>query len=378
MPSITFYPLGNADCYRIDLAAGQKLLFDYANTRCADQPDDKRADLPVELRKDLKNAKRNHYDVVAFTHLDEDHVCGAAEFFYLEHASKYQGPDRVTITEMWVPAHAITESNGDLCGDAKIIQAEARHRLKAGRGIRVFSRPEALKAWLESNGLTLESRRTLITDAGGLVPNWTTAEHGVEFFVHSPFAERHNDGTFVDRNSCSLVFQATFVVEGKETKALLMADTVCESMEEIVRITKFHNNEHRLEWDIAKLPHHCSYRSLASEKGEEKTTPVDDVAWVYEQQGRKGCRIISTSDCIPSDDRDQPPHRQAANYYRDLMRETHSGQFLVTMEEPTKSKPAPLVIKIDWLGASLVRASASVAARVTSSPAPRAGSATLR
>ena len=81
MPKLTFYPLGNADCCLMDLANGKKLLFDYANTRCADDETDKRTDLPTELRNNLQAARKNDFDVVAFSHLDEDHTCGASEFF---------------------------------------------------------------------------------------------------------------------------------------------------------------------------------------------------------------------------------------------------------------------------------------------------------
>ena len=58
MHTITMFPLGNADCCRIDLAGGQKILIDYANTRNADDPSDKRVDLERELRADLKAAKK--------------------------------------------------------------------------------------------------------------------------------------------------------------------------------------------------------------------------------------------------------------------------------------------------------------------------------
>lgn len=109
MPKLTFYPLGNADCCRVDLADGQKLLFDYADTLCRDEKDDKRVDLPGELRKDLNAAGRKYYDVVAFSHLDKDHICGSSVFFYLEHDKKYQSDDRIKINEMWVPAGVIIE-----------------------------------------------------------------------------------------------------------------------------------------------------------------------------------------------------------------------------------------------------------------------------
>jgi hypothetical protein len=80
MHRLTFYPLGNADCCLIDLANGQKILFDYADVRCEDDPEDLRIPLGEELRKNLKDANRDFFDVVAFTHLDNDHICKSSEF----------------------------------------------------------------------------------------------------------------------------------------------------------------------------------------------------------------------------------------------------------------------------------------------------------
>jgi len=41
---------------------------------------------------------------------------------------------------------------------------------------------------------------------------------GVEFFVHSPFAERTDAGEVIDRNDCSLVMHAWFQIEGREAE----------------------------------------------------------------------------------------------------------------------------------------------------------------
>jgi len=161
---LTFHPLGNADSTRIDMANGRKMLVDYADMRNPADMWDARIDLPEVLKADLRAAKRDYYDVVCYTHLDDDHCCGSGDFFWLEHAAKYQGEGRVKIDELWVPAAAILE---DGCEDsARMIRQEARHRLRIGKGIRVFSRPARLKEWLEKQGLTLESRAHLITDAG--------------------------------------------------------------------------------------------------------------------------------------------------------------------------------------------------------------------
>ena len=167
MPRLTFYPLGNADCCLIDLANGKKILFDYADTRDPNDKDDRRCDLLKELREDLEAAKRDYYDAVAFTHLDNDHYKGASDFFWLDHDSKYQSSDRAKIHLMWVPAAAITEDPKTLKDDeGRLIQKEARYRFKKGEGIRVFSRPQRLKDWCEKNGVDFEKRKHLVTDAG--------------------------------------------------------------------------------------------------------------------------------------------------------------------------------------------------------------------
>jgi hypothetical protein len=372
MPKLTFYPLGNADCCLMDLRNDKKCLFDYAATRCADDKDDKRIDLPKALREDLDNANRDYYDVVAFSHLDLDHIKGATEFFYLEHDKKFQGKERIKINELWVPAAVIIEDKDSLGEEHAILQKEARYRLRNKQRIRVFSRPDLLKGWLTAQGIELDEVRHLITDAGQIVPGFTTADDGVEFFVHSPFAKRLNEKEVVDRNSDSLVLQATFDCYGELTRLMLGADTPHDVWTDIVDVTRLHKREERLEWDIFKLPHHCSYLSLGPEKGREKTEPVANVKWLFEDQGHEGGIIVSPSDVIPNEDTQQPPHRQAANYHKDNCR-NKGGEFKVTMEHPNSSSPQPLVIAITSLGAKIEKRNASSGWSAVAAAAPRAG-----
>ena len=66
----------------------------------------------------------------------------------------------IKIAKLWVPAAAIVD---DQCEDeAKILQAEARHRLKSGKGIKVFSRPDMLKDWLGDQGLSKSPGSTIM------------------------------------------------------------------------------------------------------------------------------------------------------------------------------------------------------------------------
>ena len=367
MHKLTFYPLGNADCCLIDLDNNQKILFDYADTRDSNDDDDLRIDLPTKLREDLDAAEKDSYDVVAFTHADEDHIKGFSKFFYLEHAEKYQDEDRIEIDTLWVPAAVILEKSPST-EDHRILRAEARHRLKEGEGIRVFSKPDSLKKWLEDQDLKLEDREHLITSAGETVPDYEKSSKGVEFFVHAPFSESAEDE--IERNEAALVVQATFEYEDEDTKLILGADVDYESWEEIVRITKSKDQSERLEWDVFKISHHCSYTSLSEEKGEERTTPVPKVKWLFEQ-GHEKAKLVSTSDPIPDEDTTPPPHRQAANYYKHIAANIE-GEFKVTMEHPKESAPEPLVITIDGSKATLKKQSAGTSSNTTRR-APRAG-----
>ena len=157
----------------------------------------------------------------------------------------------------------------------------------------------------------------------------------------------------------------------------MSADTTYEIWQSIVKVTKYHKREDRLRWNIFKLPHHCSYLTLGPEKGKDKTKPVDEVKWLYEDQSAEGCYVVSTSDPIPANETDQPPHRQAASYYKDVMA-SRDGEFVVTMETPSVAAPKPIVFEIGNDGLTIAKnseakkgsnlAAAVVAARGNQAP----------
>lgn len=372
---ITVFPLGNADGLRIDLANGQKVLVDFGNQHNPEDPDDLRCDLAEELRADLRKSKRAYFDVTCFTHLDADHCDGASDFFWFRHATKYQGEGRIKINDLWVPAAAVTEEGLEDC--ARVIRQEARYRLREGKGIKVFSRPDKLKEWMEKEGIDFESRKHLIVNAGTLVPGYSkTGPQQVEFFSHCPFAWRTNDNKLEDRNEDSIVFQATFREDGKDSYALFGSDVNHETLSLIVQSTKAHKNQDRLLWGFMKLPHHTSYKSLGPDRGTEETKAVPDVKWLFETQGQRGAYIVSTSKPIPvkgseEDKSDQPPHRQAANHHRRIAREK-DGTYLVTMEHPRQTAPKPARFEITRFGIALLLVAPSVISSASSTPA-RAG-----
>ena len=232
---INFFPLGNADTLRLDLADGRKVLVDYAAVRNGDDNEDKRCNLPAELRRDLKKVGRDFFDSVCITHIDSDHCKGFGEFFWLEHAAKYQDGERIKIKELWVPAAAVLEEGVKV--DARLVRAEARHRLREGKGVRVFSRPDALKKWFEDEGLDFEELKHLIVDAGQLVPGYSkTGPEKVEFFVHCPFAWRQDENSVISRNEDSIAMHATFLEGGRESRLFMASDINHETLAEIVKV----------------------------------------------------------------------------------------------------------------------------------------------
>jgi len=146
-----------------------------------------------------------------------------------------------------------------------------------------------------------------------------------------------------------------------------------QDLDDIVSITRnaAHMNDERLFWDFAKLPHHSSYLSLSEDKGVDRTVPTDNIKWLYEEAGQKGGILLSSSWPVPlkgteEDNSVQPPHRQAASYYRKVAAGL-GGRYEVTMERPA-SNPRPTVIEITPLGARLVSNVLAPAAAIAATP----------
>ncbi|MHB8742708.1 MAG: ComEC/Rec2 family competence protein [Sulfuricaulis sp.] len=376
MHTITFYPVGNGDTSQIKLADGRRFLLDYRQHSKAGTDECTAIDLAARLRSELKTDNRSDVDVLALTHGDNDHIEGSTEFFWLDYAKQYQGDDRIKVKELWVPAAMILEEfeQADEIPEAKIWRQEARHRLINNYGIRVFSKPDKLKAFLEKRGLTLASRQHLITDAGQIVPGYTLGTDGIEIFCHSPFVKHCDEGDIL-RNEASLIFQVRFQVMGQTSNYFAVGDSEWSVLDDIVEITEWHGNHGRLDWDLYNIPHHCSYLALGPEKGATQTTPTAPVARLL-GHGQPGAYIVSSSWPINNDreayESVQPPHVQAKNTYKDTLRQVGGREFFVTMEEPHRDHPQPLVFEVMHGGIRLAQA-ATGGAFVMSTKPPRGG-----
>jgi hypothetical protein len=373
---VIFYPVQNGDTSQVILNDGRRLLFDFHHQKIGEDESQPVINLKSQLQKELQADNRNYFDVVAFTHGDQDHIRHSTEFFELNYSAGYQGNERIKIKELWVPAAMILETatNPQQSSEFVIWRQEARHRLREGKGIRVFSKPEMLKDWLSKQNLTLESRRHLITNAGETVSNFNLANDGVEFFCHAPFAEHVDEGKDF-RNDAALIFRIRFEVLGVQTNYLAVGDSEDHVLEDIVRISEYYNRADRLKWDLFNIPHHCSHNALNSyDKGEKETIPNP---WVKRLllHGQKDAYLVSSSKPIPDNaaayEQKQPPHIQSRKCYERYLREINGRRFLVTMEEPSTSKPQPLEFHITSEGVNLKKEPTHIS--IISSPAPRAG-----
>ncbi|SDL53702.1 hypothetical protein SAMN05660337_3230 [Maridesulfovibrio ferrireducens] len=377
MHQVIFYPVGNGDTSQIILNNGKRILFDFRHLKKSEEEGDPHINLNDHLKDELKKADKDYFDVVAFTHGDKDHIENSTEFFELQHAKKYQGDGRIKIKTLWVPAAMILETAASDSQSSEFViwRQEARYRLKEGKDIRVFSKPAELKKWFEDEKLDFDSRKHLITDAGKLAEDFSLEDDGVEFFCHSPFIKHVDEGDDM-RNSAALIFNVRFRINGSVFDYLAVGDSEYEVLEDIISITKYHSREDRLHWDLFNIPHHCSYKALNKEKGDNETEPAESIKELL-GFGRLNSYLVSSSKPIENNkeayDQEQPPHVQAKNCYKKYLKKVNGADLLVTMEEPKRTKPEPLIFKIESRGISLDSKTVAAAAAITSSPAKRAG-----
>jgi len=111
---------------------------------------------------------------------------------------------------------------------------------QAGCRDRVFSRPEN-KNWLEGEGLSVADRRSLITDAGQLVPGLAGRNSGSPNSLYiRPLPCRTDDGSYVERNDGCSYFTQRFPPTTQD-QGVLRRRHPQEPLSEIVRITRSKN-----------------------------------------------------------------------------------------------------------------------------------------
>ena len=357
----TIYPLGNAETCLLELGSGAKLLFDYAAMKT-----DSDTDTRYDIKQDLSSIKE--FDVVMFSHAHDDHTKGASDFFYLDHASKYQSDTRPVIKELWVSAAFLLDTDLQNHSDAKILRAEARYRLKNGYGIKVFAEPDTLSDWLKSQEIDENDVSSLIVHAGQILELDQKLQKELQVFVHAPFSIDSEDA--INKNNPSIVLQLRLLNESRETNILITGDAPYGLLDKMVSISQEKGNEEYLAWDIYDIPHHCSYTGL-NEKNEKDIyflEPTENIKWLLKQATSTAYMVAS---CDKITEETSPPHMCAKRGYEKYS--TNGVEFLVTMEHiPFKGgAPSPIQFTIDSMGLTLKSQSSQT--EYFNKSAPRAG-----
>jgi hypothetical protein len=172
-----------------------------------------------------------------------------------------------------------------------------------------------------------------------------------EAFIHAPFKADCAEA----RNETSLSIQVTLTGDGgRDGKMLLFGDLAHDTIMKIFTYSEEKKREQYLEWDLLLAPHHCSKKVMyVREDGRE--VRKDDVLEAFGRHAREGGVIVSSSCPVPAWDENgkNPPHRKAADRYREII---DAGNFLCTMEWPSKEAPAPVTFGVDAAGARILRA----------------------
>ena len=362
--TITFYPEGNAECILLELSNGRRMLMDYANMYSNDNR-------YTDLTNTFHNIKA--FEVVMFTHPHEDHVKGASDFFYFEHADKYKSNSRVKIKELWVSAAFLLDVKP--CEDARVIRQEARYRLKEckGKGIKIFAAPNSLCSWLRDNGLSTNEKDHPIIHAGVLLDS---SKHNlgdeVSIFTHAPFSEDVEETE--DRNEPSIVLQISLNNSYRHTNLLITGDTPYNVLDKIVERSERNGNTDYLKWDLYDIPHHCSHTGLSSQKGDKITEPSEYIKRLLSKYGQQNAFLVAScrafSDVKEGDT--QPPHLQAKKAYQTYSKNSDGSSkiLFITSEYKGKNKPQPLRFEIDFSG---IHEDIKTYSTLIISPAPRAG-----
>jgi hypothetical protein len=349
-----FWPVGTGDSSTVVVDEHTVIQVDLHDLAKADDDDTHEVpvvDLLVEALPEGDDG-RPYLAVFVLTHADKDHCSGFAELL-----------DQVTIGELWATPRLWREFDEpdapELCKDAKAFQEESIRRVDAtkeavaiGRepssGDRIlvvgYDTDHDKHAYSELPGRSLATPGDSITMLDG-----EDFAGRFEAFIHAPFKADCADA----RNETSLSMQVTLTEDGgQDGKMLLFGDLAHDTIMKIFTYSEYYKREQYLEWNLLLAPHHCSKKVMyVREDGEDALK--DDVLNAFARHARDGAVIVSSSGPIPARDVDgnNPPHRKAADRYREIV---DAGNFVCTMEWPSEADPAPVMFGVDAGGARIL------------------------
>jgi beta-lactamase superfamily II metal-dependent hydrolase len=306
------------------------------------------------LKENLEKDSQGRYFVDAFvlTHLDEDHIRGLQDNFYLGGIDQYndKNNEKIIIKETWSSERfwkRETESI-TLSDDAKAYNKEMRRRANLHKDNREQIQKEGNRAIIIGDEEDDEGYNNIIHKVGrstSKVNNQIKSNFKINILGPLEQQENEEKENFEAKNRASVILQIEITISGYVNKILLTGDAEVDAWEYI----REKYNDSLLEYDILCAPHHCSMGSLGRKNSEDKYDISDDALEAL-SQAKDGAIIISSSKEILNDDKN-PPHYDAKQEYLKIV--SSDDDFICTEEYPDSKNVEPIVIEFTSGGPQL-------------------------
>jgi hypothetical protein len=366
--TITFFPVSNGDMTLVRFDNGQTFLIDVNIRGAADDEDDDTPDVAGELKDRLKRDDKGRYYVDGFlsSHPHSDHITGLGNHFHLGPPGDWkEKDDKILIREMWSSPVVFRRADAEqpLCDDAKAWQKEARRRVQLFRekGSAVAEGDRILIMGEDIDDKTDDIMNIVVKLNETVSACNRVADGAFDARLLAPLPpENDEDEETLRHNQSSVILRFSLRGGGISDRCRYLTGGDAE-VEIWKRLWKSHGsaNSDWLSYDILLPPHHCSWRSLSSDRWSElgEKVKVDSDARNALSQTRKGAVIVASCKPIKADD-DNPPHERAKREYVDILNDD-ADRFFCTDEYWNEKK---VVLEFEVKSSGIVRKIGAVAA----------------
>jgi len=351
---IIFYPVDNGNMILLKLEDNTTILIDmYIRKKC-DMDKKECFDVLTHLKDNLEKDSKGRYFVDAFilTHLDNDHIGGIEDNFYLGSLDDCKDKDKIIIKEAWSSERFWKRETEKitLSTDAKAYNKEMRRRVRLHKNCGEKIQNQGDKAIIIGN--KDKEHDKIIYKIGDTISKVNSKNlNNFKINILGPLEQQKDEDkeTFDAKNRGSVILQLEVTVGSYTNKVLLTGDAevdVCEYMND-----KYASD--KLEYDILCTPHHCSMASLGRKKDKSKKGGYEISKDAKEtlSHAKSGAVIVSSSKEI-LDDENNPPHYEAMQEYKKILK-PKSGEFKCTGTYHKKSSIEPIVIEFTSGGTQL-------------------------
>ncbi len=342
LPSITYFPVGNADTSLIELKEDINILIDCQFT------DDPIFNIPDYLRSRIKEINGiYHLDVLIVSHPHNDHILGFSSEFYCGDPKKFTETDKkagkILIDEIWFSPR-IFNNLDDLSDDAKIFKKEAARRIECYRENDEVpgNRIQIIGATDNEDYADLDEIMIIAGEETNKFNNKYLSDFRLRVFAP---VKKDSDDDSIDLNNSSIVLLTKFDVDGEEeiVRAFFGGDAEYQVWERIYK--KNSSDLEAIKWDIFLAPHHCSWTFFNDINND---VPNESSLKIIELHNDDGKVIVSSKSI--KNNTDNPPSYKAKMKYISAV---GKNNFFCTGDYPDNNEENPIYITMSSRGYSI-------------------------